>query len=321
MSKRNNRLSDDELRIIGQSVTTVMLGFDDALKDFISDCVRRGLREYTITYYKREVNDFRRWLLFTDRSLMISEVVRRDIDEYIDYLQQHKQLKPGTVNARIRALRTLFNFLYNTKQIDSNPMHKYPLMKERRGNIETFTIKQIKALLNTPDLNTFTGQRDYTFMLLLLETGIRLNEATGILAEDIKMSEGVVFIRQTKNHFHRYVPIQSKMKEQLRRYLKIRGTCETEHLFVTLDGKPMTRSSLQKVVRFHGDNAGIKGVRLSAHTFRHTFAKLSVINGAGIFELQKILGHSTMEMVRTYVNLFSSEVNQKHKEFSPLKDL
>ncbi|GIP64028.1 hypothetical protein J32TS6_25830 [Virgibacillus pantothenticus] len=52
----------------------------------------------------------------------------------------------------------------------------------------------------------------------------------------------------------------------------------------------------------------------------YTFAKLSVMNGAGVFELQKILGHSTMEMVRVYVNLYSSDVYERHKEFSPLKD-
>ncbi|MEH7653450.1 site-specific integrase [Bacillus safensis] len=64
--------------------------------------------------------------------------------------------------------------------------------------------------------------------------------------------------------------------------------------------------------------ADIKGIRCSCHTFRHTFAKLSVKNGAGIFELQQILGHTSIEMVRVYVNLFSEDVMDKHKSFSPL---
>ncbi|MFP7454129.1 hypothetical protein [Bacillus safensis] len=55
--------------------------------------------------------------------------------------------------------------------------------------------------------------------------------------------------------------------------------------------------------------------------FRHTFPKLSVKNGAGIFVLQQILGHTGMEMVRVYVNLFSDDVMDKHKSFSPLINL
>jgi integrase/recombinase XerD len=62
-------------------------------------------------------------------------------------------------------------------------------------------------------------------------------------------------------------------------------------------------------------------VRCSPHTFRHTFAKLSVKSGAGIFELHQILGHTTFDMVRTYVNLFAEDVRDKHRKFSPLNHL
>ncbi|WP_096187948.1 tyrosine-type recombinase/integrase [Evansella halocellulosilytica] len=321
-TKRNNKLIGRELDIIEKTITSVVMTFDEALELFIDDAKRKGLREFTVVYYRRECNDFRKWLAKIDHSLLIGEVVRDHINDYVEDMQQERELKPGTINAKLRAVRTFFHYLYgDAKIIAENPMYKYPLLKERKGNIETFTMKQLQALLNAPDRRTFTGQRDYTYMLLLLETGIRLNESAGILLEDAKLSEGVIFIRNTKNHFHRYVPIQSKMKDQLRRYIKLRGICETEYLFVTLEEKAMTRSTLQKIVSHYGKLAGIKGVRLSPHTFRHTFAKLSVMNGAGVFELQKILGHSTMDMVRTYVNLYSNEVSEKHREFSPLNNL
>lgn len=67
--------------------------------------------------------------------------------------------------------------------------------------------------------------------------------------------------------------------------------------------------------------AKIKNVRCSPHTFRHTFAKLSVQQGANIFELQTILGHTSMEVVKIYVNLFGNDVRESHKNFSPLKTL
>jgi integrase/recombinase XerD len=296
------------------------LSFDGAVKLFIADAVRKSLRAATITYYQREINHFRNWLATSDKLDLISVVVRADVDKYVDYLKECGR-QNGTINTRLRAIRAFFGYLKESKYIKTNPMVRYSLLKERKGNIETFTLEQLRKLLNAADVRTFTGLRDRTFMMLLIETGIRLSEATGILVEDVKLSEGTIFIRETKNHFHRYVPIQAKMKEQLRRYIKIRGTCETEHLFATIDGTKMQRAALQKLVGKYGKQANIKGVRCSPHTLRHTFAKISVMNGAGVFELQKILGHSTMEMVRVYVNLFASDVYDRHKSFSPLNNL
>jgi integrase/recombinase XerD len=320
-SRRDNRLNAQEIDAVANSLKGRELHYDEGMRLFIADGQRKALREFTLKYYRRECNDFRRYLVGSGISLDLNLVVRSHIDSYVEDMQLERGLKVGTINTKLRAIRTLFNFLANCKYIDNNPMAKYPLLKDRKANIQTFSISQLKALLNAPDLRTFTGQRDYTFMLLLLETGLRLNEVAGVLVEDVKLNESQIFVRNTKNHLHRYVPITAKMKAQLKRYLTLRGTCETDHLFVTIDETAMTRSALQKIVAQYGRKARIKGVRCSPHTLRHTFAKLSVMNGAGIFELQKILGHSSMEMVRTYVNLFSSEVNEKHREFSPLNNL
>ncbi|MEH7653478.1 tyrosine-type recombinase/integrase [Bacillus safensis] len=96
---------------------------------------------------------------------------------------------------------------------------------------------------------------------------------------------------------------------------------ETDALFVAFDGEKMSKRQFRNRVTFYGKPAGITGIRCSCHTLRHTFAKLSVKNGAGIFELQQILGHTSMEMVRVYVNLFSDDVIDKHRAFSPLVNL
>nr|WP_246407173.1 tyrosine-type recombinase/integrase [Geomicrobium halophilum] len=309
------------MEIVRQPITDVIMTFDEALDRFLADGERKGLRSFTIEFYRKECHSFRKYLINAEHSMLIGEITRNHIDQFVEDLQIRRRLKPGTINAKLRAIRTFFNYLHDYKFIEANPMQKYPLMKERRSNVETLTTSQVKRLLNAPDLRTFTGQRDYTFLLLVLETGVRLNEAAGMLVEDVKLSEGQIFVRNTKNHFHRYVPIQEKMKQQLKRYIQLRGTCETEHLFVTIEEQALSRSHLQKTVKIHGKKAGITNVRLSPHTLRHTFAKMCVMNGAGVFELQKILGHSTMDMVRTYVNLYSQDVHEKHREFSPLKDL
>src|SRR5699024_8132972 len=321
MSKRrDNRLTPDEVQTAITPLEHDTLSFDESFKLFIADGERRGLRPDSISFYRQNLGNFRRYLVQIDKLALISEILRSDIDNYVEY-EQKRGMKNTTINLRLRAVRAFLGYLTEMEYIAVNPMKKYPLRKIRDANIETFSMKQIRQLLNAPDRRTFTGLRDYTLMLLLLETGLRLSEVAAVHIDDVKLAEGQIFVRHTKGHLHRYVPIQTKMRQQLRRYMKIRGTCETESLFVTIDGETLARRSIQRIITGYGKQAKLTGVRCSPHTFRHTFTKLSIMNGAGVFELQKILGHSSMEMVRTYVNLYSSEVNERHKEFSPLKDL
>ena len=107
----------------------------------------------------------------------------------------------------------------------------------------------------------------------------------------------------------------------LKRYLKARGASYVDSLFITQDDGKMSRKAVQDRIAKYGRMAGITNVRCSPHTFRHTFAKMSVRNGANLFDLQKILGHQSLEMVRVYVNLFSSEVAEAHAKFSPIENL
>jgi integrase/recombinase XerD len=83
----------------------------------------------------------------------------------------------------------------------------------------------------------------------------------------------------------------------------------------------MCRSKARKLLLRYGRAAGIEGVRISPHTLRHTFAVLYIRNGGDSFSLQEILGHSTLEMTRRYVNLASRDVAEQHKKFSPMDAL
>ena len=67
-----------------------------------------------------------------------------------------------------------------------------------------------------------------------------------------------------------------------------------------------------------GRKAGIEDVRCSPHTFRHTFATKSLVNGGDLFALQKILGHSSLAVVKLYVNLATADVHSQHRKYSPV---
>lgn len=157
-------------------------------------------------------------------------------------------------------------------------------------------------------------------MTFMLDTGVRVRELCDIKVDDIRWDDGQVLIHG-KNGEDRLVPIEAQTKRLLKRYVAARGYSAVDWLFITVDDKQMNRDSVRDRIEKYGRMANIQNVRCSPHTFRHTFAKMSVQNGANLFDLQKILGHKTLEMVRVYVNLFSSDTKESHRRFRPINNL
>jgi integrase/recombinase XerD len=325
MSRRKNELNQREIRIMETKVKTYVESFAAALDLFLKDCEIRNLRPHTIRYYQNEIhaclNQLREQGINVETLSPVLVTQEHIKENVIAYMRHQKGLRIVTINTRLRALRAFFNYLFKAKHIPQNPFDGITLLKDRKTVIATFSKEQLNKLFKQPDLKTFTGVRDYTILMLLLETGIRASELVGISIEDILWEDDLIIIRQSKSYRQRQVPITKPMRQQLKKYINIRGSIETNALFVTVDSNPLSKRGLQNQIKKYGNEAGIKGVRCSPHTFRHTFAKLSVQNGANIFELQAILGHTSFEIVKTYVNLFGNDVRDRHREFSPLRML
>lgn len=319
--RRTNRLTEAELETPHAIQEEIVDDFDHALYIFLRNCKIRNLSEQTITYYKNELTRFRVMLeeqrITTDPSRISAKVVKENV--ILKMMEEGR--RETSINTRLRAIRAFFNFLHRERYIVNNPANDFTLIKQKKTVIETFTREQVQALLRQPDQGTFTGVRDYTMLLLLFETGVRVKELLGIRVEDIRWEDNMIRIRDPKGYKERLVPFQSTAKKQLRKYVKIRGEIDKEILFVNIDNRALTIRTFQERMKMYGRRAGLKNVRCSPHTARHTFAKMSVQNGANIFELQKILGHTSLEMVRNYVNLFSTDVAKGHRKFSPIERL
>ena len=294
------------------------LDFDAAISAFLRYCKIRNLTKDTLKYYTDVLS-----VLKTD---LATQGIMRPIDVTSDHLytaiesRQASGVSDATVNMYFRGWRAFFNFLADEAILPISPMAGMKAIKAEKRVIETFSKEQIRRLLAEPDRTTFTGYRDYVLMLLLLDTGIRISEAESIRIPDIFWRDRVIKI-YGKGRKERLVPFQSTVEKHLREYIAIRGPLDHDFLFVNIDNEPWKKRSMQETIARYGDMAGIKNVRVSPHTFRHTFARLYIVNGGDIFSLQKILGHSTLEMVRNYVNLWGTDVSRKHAKYSPVERL
>ena len=295
--------------------------FDENVSYFLSHLKMKGRSVYTILYYKRELRKFMVTLeeggVATRLRRLTSDII---MDEYVMYVSEEKGARHASIAATLRALKAFLNWAISRGIISQNPMNDVPIGKVKPKTIETFTRDQIRNLLAQPDRELFIGLRDYTIMVTLLETGIRVRELADIKMNDVRFSDNQILIRG-KNGDDRLVPFQTQTRRVLRDYIKARGQADVDYLFITHDDKQMNRDSVRRRTIKYGRMAGIDNIRCSPHTFRHTFAKMSVKNGADLFALQQILGHKSLDMVRVYVNLFSDEVSDAHAKFSPIEGL
>ncbi len=190
-------------------------------------------------------------------------------------------------------------------------------IKHEKNIIRTLETQHISSLLRQCADGTFAGVRDCSIILLLLDTGARASELLGLRVTDINTERGEAVV-MGKGRKARRIFFSDRTGKATYLYLQERGNLTHDVLFVAESNEPLHIRSLQDRLKDLGNRAGITDVRVSPHTFRHTMAKLYIKNGGDIFTLQKLLGHTTIDMVRNYVEMFGDDVAEAHARFSPV---
>lgn len=109
---------------------------------------------------------------------MLREIVLHMVDSGLSH---------STINYRVRSVKQLYQYLTSEALVNSNPAERLERKKARSAMIETFKEEQLWTLLAAPDKSQFVGLKDYTFMLMLLDTGVRLSELVNIKMVDLKI--------------------------------------------------------------------------------------------------------------------------------------
>jgi integrase/recombinase XerD len=315
----------------------------DLFENFMKAKEIEGLRERTLNDHITHFRYFKNFLEeFHPNINLGSEVSVQTIRDYIHYMKnekvmfenhqwladkysEKKGLSPVTINVRLRSIKCFFKFLFDEKHIKENPCLRIKLLQTEKDTIESFTKEQLEDLLQQPDQKTYTGYRDYVIMLLLLDTGIRSSEALGLITKNFNYEQKTLYVSASiaKNKQARLLPLSKKTAKSISVLIKENSIIEpnTDHIFLTYFGDEFKPSVLRERLREYRKSANIKGVRVSPHTFRHTFAKFYILNGGDPFTLQRILGHSSMEMVRKYIQMSNEDVKVQHSQYSPISSL
>ncbi|MFC1919834.1 tyrosine-type recombinase/integrase [Chloroflexota bacterium] len=321
------------------STTTIKQQETYSLSDLISYyevCNRaEGKSHRTIDWYTANLKQFHRYLKIRHLSDSIHSVDIKLLRQYILYLMKRKRfedhplnptkttlISASTVHGHVRTLRAFFSWLVREELIKTNVTKDLKPPKVPKKVVSTLSDEEIVSILRTFDPRKSSDARNQTLFMIMIDTGLRIGECANLKVQDLHLDDG--FLKVTgKGNKERIVPIGNNAQRAIHRYLFRHrpGTSRsgTDKAFLSIHGTPISENGIKLAFARLAQRSGVK--RLHAHLCRHTFATRFLINGGDVFTLQQILGHSTLDMVKHYVNLASSHIAIQHQKYSPLDRL
>jgi len=258
----------------------------------------------------------------------IKAVTRRDLEAYIAGLFEHRTAAgqgyaTATIIIKVRSLKRFFEFLESKNIIFINPM-EFIQQPQRQRTLprDILTTEEMQKILDQPNLGTMTGIRDRTVLELFYSTGIRRGELCRLTIYDADLQGGMVRINNGKGRKDRVVPLGKHAARYLREYItKVRPhhtktNKQNRSLFVDRYGKPVSHQMVTIMIRTHAKAAGIEK-KVTAHTFRHTFASHLVKNGANVMAVQKMLGHADLKTTQEYIRALGLDLKKAHQKSHP----
>jgi integrase len=180
-----------------------------------------------------------------------------------------------------------------------------PAKRFDKADVSFLDEHEVTALLRSPDRNRWEGRRDYTFMLVAIQTGLRVSELLGLNCGDIILGVGAHLRCQGKGRKHRAVPLTDPVQHILRTWLAERQP--DEPVFATRSGRRLSPDAIQRRLTLHAANAAarcpsLNARTLSPHVLRHTSAMNLLHAGVDSTVIALWLGHADVRSTNAYLH-------------------
>jgi integrase/recombinase XerD len=189
-------------------------------------------------------------------------------------------------------------------------------LKEPRLVLPTFTSVQVKQLIAWKPKGSYE-QRLHLLSLFLLDTGCRISEALDLRVSEIDFDNLLVLL-DGKGRSQRRVPFSFELRKAMFRFCKALDRKPDSLLFASRTETVWNRRNALRDMKLLCKKLGFAPPSRTLHSFRHTFSVNYLRRGGSVFHLQKVLGHSTLEMTRRYANLMTEDLQAAHERVSLL---
>lgn len=268
---------------------------------FLSSKKLEGLSDLTLDGYALELKLFMN--VIKKRTL---DITPADVRVYLGSL---KGLKMSTLGRKLSVLKSFFSWLAAEELIPRDPTAKLKAPKTEKRMPKALTIEELEMLREGCKTS-----RQRAFLEVLYASGTRLAEVHQLNKSDINfqsMSTNVI----GKGNKEREVYLSFKALFHLKKYLLTRSDdCEALMVTVRKPYRRLTKRGIQREVAAIAKNAGLAH-KVSPHVLRHTFATLTLNNGAELVAVQELLGHSSPETTLRYARITEERKREQHKKF------
>lgn len=307
--------------LAGEGVFFMLL--NDVREEFAFHCQCRNLSPRTIKNYGKQIDYLIRFL--QEKGIKhVQDVEPKDIKSFLLEMKRTKHT-PNYINDLLKAYKVFFRYAYNEGYTETLLTEKIQNVKAPKVIIRTFSEQELKKLSNYYQGYDYLNIRNKVIMLLLIDTGIRLSELIGLTEEQLKYDYIII---RGKGAKERVVPKSPLLGKWLIKFLAVRKSYFAYHIipdnvFLSRNGKPLTSTMIDHIVKEAGRACGVsEDIRVSAHTFRHTYAQYQLKNGLDIYSLSRLLGHESISITQTYLNgLRDKEVLKQAQNTSPLMNI
>ncbi len=241
------------------------------------------------------------------------------------YNSRHRgrPLSLSTQSGRLSAVKTFFRFLRQASFLLLDPaagVERPRVIKDLPRVLPTE--KEVRRLIEAPDVSTVLGLRDRAILELLYATGIRNSELRELCLDDVQLARRLVVVRLGKGKKSRVVPMGEEAAYWLDEYLRcarprLVGSRPERRVFLARSGRPiLTRQALSEVVLRAARSAGLDKA-ITPHALRHAVATHMLRRGAGLRHLQEMLGHASAGTTQVYTRVEVSDLRRVHQRCHP----
>lgn len=274
---------------------------------------QRQVSPHTISSYR---DTFRLLLQFTKMRLgkEPSHLTWEDIDAplisaFLDDLQERRGIGARSRNLRLTAIRSFFGYAAFELPERAEQIQRVlaiPAKRYLHEQVHYLSRQEIDALLAAPDRNTWSGRRDHAWLLLAVQTGLRLSELTGLKREDTHLGAGAYVHVLGKGRKERCTPLTKQTAAVLQAWLKEPALGEGQVLFPNRRGGRLSNDGVQYLLAKHAAIAreacpSLRNKRVSPHVLRHAAAMELLQAGVDTTVIALWLGHESVETTHIYL--------------------
>lgn len=304
-------------RTIKKSVGYDSITLIEAFEEFIQEKEARNLAQDTLDNYATTLKVFMRTCGF-DELTTTDEVTLSHVYKWTNSMKLEGK-KISSINHYLRDLRAFLRWCMDADRAYINPPFKIQMMEGQEEQLKLFSDEELELLLEKPRRSdSFVDWRTWAITNWVLGTGNRAATICDIRISDISFSKKEIILGHTKNKKAQIIPLSSSLEVVLKEYIRMwrKEADANSYLFCNVGEEKLSTNALKHAFARFCKSRGVE--RTNIHGLRHNFAKGWVKNNGNMFVLQKILGHSSLNMTRKYIRLFNEDIKEDFDKFSPL---